>query len=155
MLERLENTVCLSVGASHTGRISKVVHAPPAFALTIPPSMLQVISHNVRRFRFALQSPKHIFGLPVGQHVFLYAKCVPTLSPSMPAESLQPLMPKHQPDAPLHKPRSGLLLPTGFSNISSNISFKLWQCVICLFVFMPPQGERRAGGACLLSSQQQ
>lgn len=34
----------------------------------------QNISHNVRRFRFALQSEKHRFGLPVGQHVFLYAK---------------------------------------------------------------------------------
>ena len=38
-------------------------------------SAVQVLSHNVRRFRFALQSEKHIFGLPVGQHVFLYAKC--------------------------------------------------------------------------------
>lgn len=35
---------------------------------------VQNISHNVRRFRFALQSEKHKFGLPVGQHVFLYAK---------------------------------------------------------------------------------
>ena len=32
------------------------------------------LSHNVRRFRFALQSPQHRFGLPVGKHVFLYAK---------------------------------------------------------------------------------
>lgn len=39
---------------------------------------LQVLSHNVRRLRFALQSPKHVFGLPVGHHVFLYAKCVPS-----------------------------------------------------------------------------
>jgi nitrate reductase (NAD(P)H) len=31
------------------------------------------LSHNVRRFRFALQSPQHRFGLPVGKHVFLYA----------------------------------------------------------------------------------
>jgi len=41
----------------------------------------QELSHNVRRFRFALQSDKHIFGLPVGQHVFLYAKCVHCPSP--------------------------------------------------------------------------
>lgn len=34
-----------------------------------------VLSHNVRRFRFALQSPQHKFGLPVGKHVFAYAKC--------------------------------------------------------------------------------
>lgn len=32
------------------------------------------VSHNVRRYRFGLQSDKHRFGLPVGQHVFLYAK---------------------------------------------------------------------------------
>lgn len=34
----------------------------------------EALSHNVRRFRFALQSPEHRFGLPVGKHVFLYAK---------------------------------------------------------------------------------
>ena len=34
----------------------------------------EALSHNVRRFRFALQSPQHRFGLPVGKHVFLYAK---------------------------------------------------------------------------------
>lgn len=31
------------------------------------------LSNNVRLFRFALQSPQHKFGLPVGKHVFLYA----------------------------------------------------------------------------------
>lgn len=31
------------------------------------------LSHNVRRFRFGLQTPQHRFGLPVGKHVFLYA----------------------------------------------------------------------------------
>lgn len=36
-----------------------------------------VLSHNVRRYRFALQSPQHKFGLPVGKHVFAYAKCAP------------------------------------------------------------------------------
>jgi nitrate reductase (NAD(P)H) len=34
----------------------------------------EALSHNVRRFRFALQSPQHRFGLPVGKHIFLYAK---------------------------------------------------------------------------------
>lgn len=34
----------------------------------------EALSHNVRRFRFALQSPQHRFGLPVGKHVFLYAQ---------------------------------------------------------------------------------
>lgn len=28
-----------------------------------------VLSHDTRMFRFALQSPKHVLGLPIGQHV--------------------------------------------------------------------------------------
>lgn len=32
-----------------------------------------VLSHDVRRFRFALQSPQHVLGLPVGKHMFLSA----------------------------------------------------------------------------------
>ena len=32
------------------------------------------LSHNVRRFRFALQSPQHKFGLPCGKHVYIYGK---------------------------------------------------------------------------------
>ena len=32
------------------------------------------LSHNSRLFRFALQSPKHKLGLPVGQHMFFYCK---------------------------------------------------------------------------------
>ncbi|KAH9518803.1 NADH-cytochrome b5 reductase 3 [Bulinus truncatus] len=32
------------------------------------------ISHDTRRFRFALPSPEHILGLPIGQHIYLTAK---------------------------------------------------------------------------------
>jgi len=32
------------------------------------------ISHDTRRFRFALQTPKHILGLPIGKHIYLSAK---------------------------------------------------------------------------------
>jgi len=32
------------------------------------------ISHDTRRFRFALQSSKHVLGLPIGQHIYLSAK---------------------------------------------------------------------------------
>ena len=32
------------------------------------------LSHNTRLFRFALQSPRHKLGLPIGQHMFFYAK---------------------------------------------------------------------------------
>ncbi|MBN3289443.1 NB5R1 reductase, partial [Polypterus senegalus] len=34
----------------------------------------EVVNHNTRRFRFALPSPKHILGLPVGKHVYLSAR---------------------------------------------------------------------------------
>jgi hypothetical protein len=46
------------------------------------------LSHNVARFRFALPSPQHKFGLPVGKHVFLYAECAhghPCRTPTFPA----------------------------------------------------------------------
>ena len=29
------------------------------------------VSHDTRRFRFALQSPEHVLGLPIGQHISL------------------------------------------------------------------------------------
>jgi len=29
------------------------------------------VSHDTRRFRFALPSPKHVLGLPTGQHIYL------------------------------------------------------------------------------------
>ena len=32
------------------------------------------ISHDTRRFRFALPSSEHVLGLPVGQHVYLSAR---------------------------------------------------------------------------------
>eukprot|EP00111_Clytia_hemisphaerica_P015481 TCONS_00045717-protein len=32
-----------------------------------------IISHDTRRFRFALQTPEHVLGLPVGKHMYLSA----------------------------------------------------------------------------------
>jgi len=34
----------------------------------------EIISHDTRKYRFALPSPEHILGLPVGQHVYLTAR---------------------------------------------------------------------------------
>lgn len=34
----------------------------------------EIISHDTRKFRFALPSPQHVLGLPVGQHVYLTTK---------------------------------------------------------------------------------
>ncbi|XP_020895261.1 NADH-cytochrome b5 reductase 3 [Exaiptasia diaphana] len=33
----------------------------------------EIVSHDTRRFRFALQSPEHTLGLPVGNHMYLSA----------------------------------------------------------------------------------
>ncbi|MGH0117233.1 UNVERIFIED_CONTAM: hypothetical protein FKN15_046154 [Acipenser sinensis] len=33
-----------------------------------------IISHNTRRFRFALKSPDHVLGLPIGQYIYLSAR---------------------------------------------------------------------------------
>ena len=38
-----------------------------------------MLSHNTRLFRFALQTPEHRLGLPIGQHMFFYAKVHPAL----------------------------------------------------------------------------
>ena len=32
---------------------------------------IENISHDVKRFRFVLQSPDHVLGLPIGQHISL------------------------------------------------------------------------------------
>uniref|UniRef100_A0A8D0ZFR4 NADH-cytochrome b5 reductase n=1 Tax=Sus scrofa TaxID=9823 RepID=A0A8D0ZFR4_PIG len=34
----------------------------------------EVVNHDTRRFRFALPSPQHVLGLPVGQHIYLSAR---------------------------------------------------------------------------------
>ena len=34
----------------------------------------KVLSHDTRRFRFALPSDEHVLGLPVGQHIYLTAR---------------------------------------------------------------------------------
>lgn len=34
----------------------------------------EILSHDTRKFRFALPSPEHVLGLPVGKHVYLSAR---------------------------------------------------------------------------------
>lgn len=33
----------------------------------------RIVSHDTRIFRFALTSPQHVLGLPIGQHIYLTA----------------------------------------------------------------------------------
>uniref|UniRef100_A0A8C8XSB6 NADH-cytochrome b5 reductase n=1 Tax=Panthera leo TaxID=9689 RepID=A0A8C8XSB6_PANLE len=65
-----ESASLLTLGAGS----SEVWGSPcPGCRLTARAS-LQVINHDTRRFRFALPSPQHILGLPVGQHIYLSAR---------------------------------------------------------------------------------
>uniref|UniRef100_A0A3B4BKM2 NADH-cytochrome b5 reductase n=1 Tax=Periophthalmus magnuspinnatus TaxID=409849 RepID=A0A3B4BKM2_9GOBI len=34
----------------------------------------EIVSHDTRKFRFALPSPAHVLGLPIGQHIYLSAR---------------------------------------------------------------------------------
>ena len=49
--------------------------APPALnpkkKLTVPLIEREELTHNTRRLRFALPTPKHRLGLPVGKHLFV------------------------------------------------------------------------------------
>ncbi|GMH44148.1 hypothetical protein BSKO_12082 [Bryopsis sp. KO-2023] len=63
---------------SHSDKVSKAIQAP-LIALNprkkIPFTLVEKenLSRDARRLRFALQSPKHVLGLPVGKHMFFYA----------------------------------------------------------------------------------
>lgn len=63
---------------SHSDKVSKAIQAP-LVALNprkkIPFALVEkeTLSRDARRLRFALQSPKHVLGLPVGKHMFFYA----------------------------------------------------------------------------------
>ena len=46
----------------------------PKRKLEFPLISRELLSHNVLKLRFGLQSENHAFGLPVGKHVFVYAK---------------------------------------------------------------------------------
>ena len=36
--------------------------------------VVQEITHDTRRFRFALPTPEHILGLPTGKHLYIFAE---------------------------------------------------------------------------------
>lgn len=51
-----------------------VLLVDPVVKYPVPLIQKDIISHDTRRFRFALPSPKHVLGLPTGQHIHLTAK---------------------------------------------------------------------------------
>ena len=76
--------VCMCCHAAEAGKPPTIPAVPVSVTIPIalnPKKKLKFklaekhqLSHNVRRYRFALPSVQHKFGLPVGKHVFLYAK---------------------------------------------------------------------------------
>lgn len=64
-------------GALKPRKSALVTLQPPAEEGGNPPTVLlpltekEALSHDTRRFRFALPSEKHVLGLPVGQHISL------------------------------------------------------------------------------------
>jgi Oxidoreductase FAD-binding domain len=106
----------------------------------------QVLSHNVRRFRFALQSPKHIFGLPVGQHVFLYAKCASACAVAA-CRMLEPSC------SLLDRPLDASLAGSTHAHVSLHVSDGLTRFSTCC-IGLTLQSERGAGCARILPGQQ-
>lgn len=49
----------------------KLIALDPEAWISFPLIETESISHDVKRFRFGLQSTKHIIGLPIGQHISL------------------------------------------------------------------------------------
>lgn len=53
---------------------SPVLLADPVVKYSLPLIKKDIISHDTRKYRFALPTPDHVLGLPLGQHVHLTAK---------------------------------------------------------------------------------
>ncbi|XP_066156550.1 NADH-cytochrome b5 reductase 2 [Euwallacea fornicatus] len=52
----------------------KVLLENPEVKYSIPLIQKTIINHDTRSFRFGLPSKEHVLGLPIGQHIHLYAK---------------------------------------------------------------------------------
>lgn len=64
-----------SKGDSKKGKSNALITLKdPQAKYTLPLVEKEEISHDTRRFRFSLPSPKHTLGLPIGQHIHLSAK---------------------------------------------------------------------------------
>jgi len=66
-------TATVAAAAATTTTSKELVALDPRKRVTLTLASREELSHNVVRLRFALPTPEHRFGLPVGKHVFLYA----------------------------------------------------------------------------------
>jgi len=60
-------------GADVKDELGRPVALNPKKKFPFELSEIIKVSHDTRIFRFKLQSPKHVFGLPIGKHIFLSA----------------------------------------------------------------------------------
>jgi len=63
-----------TLGMGAGGHSSTKIALNPKKKIPFKLSEKIALSHNTRLFRFALQTPEHRLGLPIGQHMFFYAK---------------------------------------------------------------------------------
>lgn len=55
-------------------RSAPILLVDPVVKYSLPLIQKDIISHDTRRFRFGLPTPKHVLGLPIGQHIHLTAR---------------------------------------------------------------------------------
>ncbi|XP_057311048.1 NADH-cytochrome b5 reductase 3-like [Hydractinia symbiolongicarpus] len=55
-------------------RSNKLIALNPKEKIPMKLVKKDIVSHDTRRFRFALQTPQHILGLPIGKHMYLSAR---------------------------------------------------------------------------------
>lgn len=53
---------------------SPILLVDPVVKYSLPLIKKDIINHDTRKFRFALPTPDHVLGLPIGQHVHLTVK---------------------------------------------------------------------------------
>lgn len=53
---------------------SPILLVEPVVKYSLPLIKKDILSHDTRKFRFALPTSDHILGLPIGQHVHLTVK---------------------------------------------------------------------------------
>lgn len=65
---------CASCKSSKKSKKNKVALVDPNIKYPFELVFKDELTHDTRRFRFALPSAEHVLGLPLGQHIYLSAK---------------------------------------------------------------------------------
>ena len=65
---------CASCKSSKKAKKNKVALVDPNIKYPFVLVFREELTHDTRRFRFALPSAEHVLGLPLGQHIYLSTK---------------------------------------------------------------------------------